>query len=70
MTLFGGCRGRPAVRGSLQPLKTHVNFMWNFKSGLEATLMEAGGKPAVAILLLPPVQRDMCYGREECMSTE
>lgn len=68
--IFFGYGGRPAVLGSLQHLKTHVNFMWNFKSGSEATSVESGGEPAVAILLLPPVQRDMCYGREECMPTE
>lgn len=51
----------------LSPLKTHINFMWDFKNGLEATFMEVGGE---YIAGYHPVQRNIWCGGEKYMSVE
>lgn len=48
-----GYGGRSALVGSLQTLKTHVNFIWNLNNALKETFMEASGESIVDILLLP-----------------
>lgn len=73
MTLFKRIRGRSAFPDSLQPLKTHIYLMWNFKSCLEATFVEAGVSILLALLAsccYHPGQRDEWSGREKHMSAE
>ena len=70
MTLFRGYRGRLAFLDSLQPLKTHIYLMWNFKSYLEATFVEAGVSILLALLASSRAKRWMVWQKHVCWVNE